>query len=163
MAEFDIVNKVDPQEVDNAVNISIKQLGTRFDFRTSKTEINFNKKDLKLNIVTEDDMKLRAVREILETSMARRGISPKTLRFKDPEPTSKAMIKCEADIIQGIDSDTCRNIVKWIKDMKIKVQAKIMDEQVRVSGKQIDDLQAVIAMLKEKDLPVPLQYVNMKR
>jgi len=162
MPSFDIVNKVDLQELDNAVNMTKKVIETRYDFRKSKTEITLNKKEMGLHIVTEDDMKLKAVQGELAGNLVRRKIDAKTVDYGEVEPTSKGMIKQSARLREGIDKDTARKIVKLIKDMKLKVQAQIQDQQVRVTGKKIDDLQAIIAMLKEKDLDVPLQYVNMK-
>jgi hypothetical protein len=96
------------------------------------------------------------------TQLVRRKIEAKGLQFADHEPTSQGHLKCEGAFQQGIDKDTARKIVKMIKDLKVKVQAAIQDDQVRVTGKKIDDLQSVISMLKEKDLQIPLQFVNMK-
>ena len=162
MPSFDVVNKVDLQELDNAVNMTKKVIETRYDFRKSKTEITLNKKEMRLHIVTEDDMKLKAVQGELAGNLVRRKIDAKTVAYGEVEPTSKGMIKQDARLREGIDKDTARKIVKLIKDRKLKVQAQIQDQQVRVTGKKIDDLQAIISMLKEQDLDVPLQYVNMK-
>jgi cyclic-di-GMP-binding protein len=163
MPSFDVVNKVDMQEVDNAVNYTRKIITTRYDFRGSETEINLNKKDQIINIVTEGELKLKAIKDCLDTNLIKRKVDCKSLSYGEPEPTSKGHIKVIAKIQMGIDKDTCRKIVKMIKDLKLKVQAAIQDEQVRVTAKKIDDLQAIIQMLKEKDLEMPLQYVNMKR
>jgi uncharacterized protein YajQ (UPF0234 family) len=162
MPSFDIVNQIDLQEVDNAVNITKKTVANRYDFRGIETEITLNKKEKSLNLVTGDDMKMRALEEMLNTNLVRRSISAKAFDYGEVEPTSKGAVKRTVKIRDGIDMDTARDIVKRIKGMKIKVQAQIQDQQVRVTGKKIDDLQSVIAMLKEADLPVPLQYVNMK-
>lgn len=162
MPTFDIVNRIDFQEVDNAVNIVRKIISTRYDFRKSKTEITLNKKEKKIHITTEDEMKMKAVQDELMGGLVKRKVDPKALSFKEPEPTSKGMLKTDVQIVEGIETDTARKIVKMIKDLKLKVQAQIQDQQVRVSGKKIDDLQSVIAILKKADLEVPLQYVNMK-
>lgn len=163
MPSFDIVSKVDFQEVDNAVNNVRKELDTRFDFRNVKTELELNKKDKLLRVVTGDEMKLRAVTDLLKAHCVRRKVDPKSLEFKEHEATSQGRIKADVLIREGISKDTAQRIVKLIKTSKLKVQAAIQDEQVRVTGKQIDDLQAVIKLMDEQDFDVPLQYVNMKR
>jgi len=162
MPSFDIVNKVDLQEVDNAVNNTRKMTQTRYDFRGSKTEIELNRKDSKVSILTEDTMKLKAIENELIGNLVKRKVDSKAVKFNEPERAAGDMVRVEAEIISGIDKDTARQIVKMIKETKMKVQAAIQEEQVRVSGKKIDDLQKVIALLKEKDLGVPLQYINMR-
>lgn len=164
MPSFDIVSQVDLQEVDNAVNNVRKELQTRYDFRGVTTELDLNRKDKVLKLVTGDEMKIRAVRDMLISHCMRRKVDPKVLDYGKEEPTSNGALKQEVKIREGIDKDTARGIVKKIKDMKLKkVQAAIQDEQVRVTGKQLDDLQAVIQMLNKADLDIPLQYVNMKK
>jgi len=162
MPSFDIVNKIDMQEMDNAVNMTRKTITTRYDFRKSKTEITLNKQEKRIHILTEDEMKMKAVEDDLIGKCVKRKIDAKALNYQEIEPTSKGMIKRDILIREGIDTDTARKIVKMIKNLKIKVQAQIQDQQVRVTGKKIDDLQKVIGMLKESDIEVPLQYVNMK-
>ncbi len=162
MPAFDIVNKVDLQEVDNAVNMTKKMIATRYDFRKSRTEITLNKKEMSIRILTEDSMKLKAVQSELYTNLSKRSIDPKSIDAGGPQPAAGDMLRLDARIINGIDADIARKIVKMIKQMKLKVQAKIMDDQVRISGKKIDDLQAVIKLLKESSLDVPLQFINMK-
>lgn len=162
MPSFDIVNQLDMQEVDNAVNITKKMITTRYDFRKSKSEVTLHRKEGRIHILTEDTMKMKAIEGELITSLAKRSIDAKALVYKDIEQAAGDMIKRDIDIIQGIDSDTAKKIVKMIKARKLKVQAKIMEDQVRVSGKKIDDLQEVISMFKAEDMGVPLQYVNMK-
>lgn len=163
MPSFDIVSKVDLQEVDNAVNNVRKELETRYDFRNVKTDLELNKKDKVLHITTGDEMKLNAVRDLLLTHCIRRKVDPKSLEFKEKEATSQGRVKMDVAIKEGISKETAQKIVKLIKAEKLKVQAAIQDEQVRVTGKQIDDLQAVIRLLEERDFDVPLQHVNMKR
>lgn len=163
MPSFDVVNKIDLQQVDNAINNARKAIVTRWDFRNTKTEIELNKKDNSIHIVTEDEMKMKAIEEAIGSALYKVGIDDKAVSYGEIEPTSNTMVKRDAKIVEGIEQDVARKIVKMIKDAKIKVQAAIQGDQVRVTGKSIDDLQEVIAMLKSADLEVPLQFVNMKR
>jgi hypothetical protein len=163
MPSFDIVNRIDLQEVDNAVNITRKAILSRFDFRGSKTEILLDKKEKKLRITTEDEMKLRAVQDALIENLVKRKVDTKCLDAKPSQMAAQGMVQREIAIKEGIDSDTARNIVKMIKDKKMKVQAAIQENQVRVTAKKIDDLQEVIHMVRAASLPIPLQFVNMQR
>ncbi len=162
MPSFDVVNEVDLQEVDNAVNITKKVLANRYDFRGSETEINLDRKQLQITISTEDTMRMQAVQDTLATNLIKRKLSPKALEYKEPEGTSKGGVRVVVALKQGIDKEMAKKITKLIKDQKMKVQTQIQDEQVRVTAKKIDDLQTVIALLKEQELDIPLQYVNMK-
>lgn len=162
MPTFDIVSQVEMQEIDNAINNTKKELQGRYDFRGSKTTIELNKKENLITLHTEDEMKVRALREMLSNHLAKRKIDPRALEFGEVQPALGSNVKVEVKIHQGIASEVAREIVKLIKDSKLKVQAAIQDEQVRVSGKQIDDLQAVIAMLRKSAIKIPLQFVNMK-
>jgi len=163
MASFDIVSRIDLQEVDNAVNISKKAILARYDFRGSKTEITLDKKEKKIQVVTEDDMKMRAVQDTLIENLVKRKVDRRYLEPKANEMAAQGMIKREIAIKEGVDAEHARNIVKMIKDRKLKVQAAIQDQQVRVTGKSIDDLQSVIQMLRGANLPIPLQFINMQR
>jgi hypothetical protein len=163
MPSFDVVNKVDMQEVENAMNNARKVITTRYDFRGSDTTIDLDKKEPKITLETSDSMKLKTLDEEVVAHLVRRGVSPKALDRKDPEPATKGRVRQTIKLKQGIDKDNAKQIVKWIKESKLKVQSQIQDDQVRVTAKQIDDLQAVIAMLKQKDLEMPLQFVNMQR
>jgi uncharacterized protein YajQ (UPF0234 family) len=163
MPSFDIVSRVDFQEVDNAVNITKKAILSRYDFRNSKTEITIDKKDKKIRMTTEDDMKLRAVQDALIENLVKRKVDRKCLDPKSTEPAAHGMIQRELAIKEGVDSDTARHIVKMIKDKKLKVQAAIQESQVRVTGKKIDDLQEVIQMLRASQMPIALQFINMQR
>lgn len=163
MPSFDIVNRIDLQEVDNAVNITRKAILSRFDFRGSKTEIALDKKEKKLRVTTEDEMKLRAVQDTLIENLVKRKVDTKCLDPKASQMAAQGMVQREIAIKEGVDSDTARNIVKMIKDKKLKVQASIQENQVRVAGKKIDDLQEVIQMLRGSAFPIPLQFVNMQR
>ena len=162
MPSFDVVSRVDMQEVDNAINNAKKEIATRYDFRNSKTEINFDRKEKKINVVAEDKMKMDAIREILLSKAVKRGIDLKSFEFGEPVPAAHAALKREIKVKEGIEQELAKKLVRIIKDSKIKVQASIQGEEVRVSGKQIDDLQSVIALLKGAGLEVPLQFVNMK-
>jgi cyclic-di-GMP-binding protein len=163
MPSFDVVNKVDQQEVDNALNNTTKEMQTRYDLRQGKSTLEFSKKDMKIHIVADDEMKLRAIREIVSVNFTRRKIDPKCLEHKPHEPTSNGMVKADTMIKEGIETETGKKIVKAIKEAGLKVQASIGDSQVRVTGKKIDDLQEVMALLRGKDFGIPLQFVNLKR
>ena len=163
MPSFDIVSRIDLQEVDNAVNITRKAILSRFDFRQSKTEITLDKKEKKIRVTTEDDMKMRAVQEGLIENLVKRKVDTKGLEVKPSQMAAQGMIQREISIKEGVDSDTARNIVKMIKDKKLKVQAAIQENQVRVTGKKIDDLQEVNQILRAANLPIPLQFVNTQR
>ncbi len=163
MPSFDIVNEVNLQEVDNAINNTKKELVNRYDFRNSKTTIELDKKENKISLHTEDEMKVRALQEMISVNLSKRKIDPRAVEFGKVEPGQGQSVKVEIKIKQGLEKDAAREIVKLIKDAKLKVQAAIQDEQVRVTGKKIDDLQAVIKTLRENPaLKVPLQFVNMK-
>lgn len=163
MPSFDIVSQVDLQEVDNAVNNVLKEVDTRYDFRGVNTELSLNKKTNVISLVTGDDMKIKAVRDMMITHFTRRKVDPRVLDFGKVEPTSNGHLKQEIKLREGIDKDTAKKIVKMIKNSKIKVQAAIQDEQVRVTGKKLDDLQEVIALVRDCDLDMPFQFVNMKK
>jgi uncharacterized protein YajQ (UPF0234 family) len=162
MPSFDIVSRIDLQEVDNAVNITSKTILTRYDFRGSKTEISLDKKEKKLFVTTEDDMKMRAIQDTLIENLVKRKVDRRCLDPKTTEAAAHGMIKREIAIKDGVDSDNARAIVKLIKDKKLKVQAAMQENQVRVTGKKIDDLQEVIQMLRGAEIPIPLQFVNMQ-
>jgi uncharacterized protein YajQ (UPF0234 family) len=163
MASFDVVSRVDLQEVDNAVNVTRKTILNRFDFRDSKTEITLDKKEKKLRLVTEDDMKLRAVQDTLIANLVKRKIDVKSLEAKEVQPAAHGMIQRELVLKEGVDSETARQVVKLIKAQNLKVQAAIQENQVRVTGKNIDDLQTVIKMLRSAKIEIPLQFVNLVR
>lgn len=164
MPSFDIVSKVDVQELDNALNNVRKEIETRYDFRNINTELELNKKTMTINLVTGDDMKIKAVRDMLIAHCVRRKVDPKVLDFGKIEPTSGTQVKQAISIREGIDKDSAKKMVKLIKNMKLKkVQAAIQDDQVRVTGPKIDNLQEVIQLLNAEELDMPLQFVNMKK
>lgn len=162
MASFDIVNKVDPQTLDNVINVAKKEILNRYDFRDSKSTIELDKKNNTLQIVTENNMRVRAILDAVITRMAKQGLDAKSLDEGKDEYASGNMIKKDVKIKSGIDKDAARKIVKDIKDSKLKVTPAQMDEIVRVSAKKIDDLQAVISLLRKGDYGIPLQFINMK-
>ena len=156
---FDVVSEVDMQEVDNAVNQAIKEIGTRYDFRGSKSEISLEGDTIKL--IGDDEYKLGAVVDVLKGKMVKRNVSIKNLEFGKVEAASGATVRQLVTIKKGISQENAKKVTKAIKDMKIKVQASIQGDQVRVSGKDKDDLQAVIQMLKNLDVPVELQFTRL--
>ncbi|MEX0686581.1 MAG: YajQ family cyclic di-GMP-binding protein [Balneolales bacterium] len=162
MPSFDVVNEINAQEVDNAVNNTLKEVSTRYDFRGLHTEVTFLKKENKINILAAESMKLKAVEEMLIRNFIKRGLDPKVLEFGEEEGSSSGAVKESVSIKEGIDRDTAKKIVKEIKNTKLKVQPAIQDDQVRVTGKSIDDLQEVIQLLKSSQFDVPLQFINMK-
>jgi len=162
MPSFDVVNKAEMNELDNAVNNTIREVTTRYDFRNSKTTVTLDKKEKVIHIVTSDDMKMKSLEDMIRSNCIKRQVDPQCLEFKRSESTSQRLLKKDVKIKEGMSKDTAREIVKTIKELKLKVQASIQDEQVRVMGKKIDDLQAVIKTLDTKGFDVPLQYVNMK-
>ncbi|MCB0786354.1 MAG: YajQ family cyclic di-GMP-binding protein, partial [Flavobacteriales bacterium] len=150
MASFDIVSKVDLQTLDNAVNTAKREVDTRYDLRGSNSEIELDKKALSIRISTEDNMKLEAIEKILLERSSKQQIDVKSYDLsQEPQPSGKLIIKT-IRVQQGIDREKAKRIVKAIKDSKLKVQPQIMDDMVRVNGKKIDDLQAVIALCKEQ-------------
>jgi uncharacterized protein YajQ (UPF0234 family) len=162
MPSFDIVSRVEMQEVDNAVNNTLKAIATRYDFRNSRTTVELDKKEKVIRIVAADKMKMEAIKEMFLQAAVKRKLEVKTFKFEEPEPGAQANLKRVVKIQEGVPIDLARQIVKLIKDSKLKVQASIQGEEVRVTGKQLDDLQAVIALVRQANLPVPLQFVNMK-
>jgi len=159
---FDVVSKVDLQEVSNAVQQATKEIGTRFDFRGSASKIEWNEKELTLILVSDDDHKLKSVVDILEGRLVKRGVPIKALDFGKVEDSAGGTVREIVKVQQGIPSEKAKEIVKAIKDRKLKVQASIQSDQVRVSGRNKDDLQAVMAVLRAEDFRVPLQFTNYR-
>ncbi len=162
MPSFDIVSKVDPQTLDNAVNVAIKEIQNRYDLKDSKTEVELNKKDSIIQVTTNNDMSMKTIIDILITRMAKQGIDPKSLDLTKEAYPSGAMLKKEMKVKTGIDKEGCRKIIKDIKDSKAKVIPAQMDEIIRITAKKIDDLQEVIALVRSKDYGIPVQFTNMK-
>ncbi len=160
MPSFDIVSKVDMQEVDNAVNQALKEIAQRYDFKGSKSEVTLEQENVK--VLADDDFKLKAVVDILQSKCIKRGISLKSLQYGKVEPASGGMVRQLITIQQGISKEKGKEIISLVKDTKLKVQGQIQDDQVRITGKNRDDLQEVIGLLKNKDLGVELQFVNFR-
>ena len=160
MPSFDVVSQVDMQEVDNALNQARKEIEQRYDFKDSKTEITLDKEGLTIN--SADDYKVKAAFDILQSKLVRRNVSLKALDPGKIEPAGGGRSRQLLKIQQGIDSDKARAIVKAVKDAKLKVQSQIQGEQVRVTGKKRDDLQEAIALLRQKDFGLPLQFINFR-
>ncbi len=160
-SSFDIVSEIDQQEVKNAVAQALKEIQTRYDLKDSKSNIEIGDKELTLTSV--DEYKLKAVRDILESKLMKRGISIKALTYKDPEAALGGTVRQKVAMQSGIPIDKAREIVKIIKNGKIKVQAAIQGEQLRVSGKSRDDLQAVMTLLRDaKGLDIDMQFTNYR-
>ncbi len=157
---FDVVSEVDMQEVDNAVNQALKEISQRYDFKGSKTELVLGEDEIRIS--SDDEFKLNAVVEILRSKFVKRGLSVKALDLGKVEKGSLGTVRQVGKIVKGISKEKAKEIVSDIKNSKIKVQAQIMDNQVRVSGKDKDDLQAAINLLKGKDYNVALQFTNYR-
>lgn len=162
MASFDIVNEINAQEVDNAVNNTLKEVSTRYDFKGLHSEVEFHKKENRISIIAAESMKMQAMKDMLIKHFIKRGLEPKALEYGEEEGTSQGHVKMNVTIKEGIDRETAKKIVKEIKNLKLKVQPAIQDQQVRVTGKKIDELQEVIQHLKAKSFGIPLQFTNMK-
>ncbi len=160
MPSFDIVSKVDMQEVDNAVNQAIKEIAQRYDFKGSKSEISQEKDAVK--VLADDDFKLKAVIDVLQSKFHKRNISIKALQYGKVEPASGGMMRQLITVQQGISKEKGKEIIAIIKESKLKVQAQIQEDQVRVTGKNRDDLQNAIQLLKGKDLDIEMQFVNFR-
>lgn len=159
---FDIVSEIDFQEVDNAINQTIKEVQQRYDLKDSKTEIILNKKEKQISINTKDEYSLKQSIDILQTKFIKRGISIKALHYKDPEPAASGRMKQIIDLQSGISKENAKIITKMIKESKLKANAQIQDEQIRVTASKIDDLQSIIKLLKDADLNFPVQFTNYK-
>lgn len=155
---FDVVSEVDMQEVDNAIHQTTKEIIQRFDFKGTKSKIELEGNEIK--IVTEDDLRMKNIIDVLQSKFIKRGVSIKNLEYGKTEPAAGGMVKQAIKVKQGIEAEVAKKIMKDIKTQKVKVQ--LQDDQVRVSGKKIDDLQAVIAFLKGQDYGVELQFSNFR-
>lgn len=162
MPSFDIVSKVDGQTLDNAINTAKKEILNRYDFNGSNSTVELDKKTNVVTIVTEDDMRLKAIQDAIISRMVKQQLDPKCMDLGKDQYASGNMIRKEIKIKEGIGKDAAKDIVKKIKDSGLKVQASIMDDQVRVQAKKIDDLQAVISLCRTQDFGQPLQFINMR-
>ncbi len=159
---FDIVSEIDMQEADNAVNQALKEINQRYDLKDSHTTVELNKKDKLININSRDDYALKASIDILQSKFIKRGISIKALKLNEPESAAGGRMRQKIDLQSGISKENAKKITSLVKESKLKVNAQIQDEQVRVQGAKIDDLQSIIKLVKEADLDFPTQFVNMK-
>jgi hypothetical protein len=162
-ASFDITSTVDIQEVDNAVNQAKKELAQRYDFKGSKASIDFARGESRIDLVADDNFKMEAVWDVLQTRMVRRGVPVKNLKLSDIEPIAGGLVKRTVTLQQGIPTEAAKSIVKYLKDQKLKrVQAAIQADQVRVSSPSKDDLQGAIGLLKTQDFGIELQFGNYR-
>ncbi len=164
MAEhsFDIVSKVDLQEVSNAIQQAMKEIGQRFDFRGSKSSLELDQGKSEIVIISDDEYKLKSVVDILENKLVKRKVSLKALSYGKVEDAASSTVKQVVSLQQGIPTEKAKEIVKIIKNEKMKVQAEIQGDQLRVRAKKIDDLQSVMGMLKEKDLQIHIEFLNYR-
>ncbi|GAA4872068.1 YajQ family cyclic di-GMP-binding protein [Paenibacillus vulneris] len=159
-SSFDIVSKMDMQELNNAINQAEKEIANRFDFKNSKSKISLEKEELV--VVSDDEFKLQNVLDILHSKMAKRGISLKNLEYGKIEGASAATVRQKIKLKQGIDQDNAKKINILIRDSKLKVKSQIQGDQIRVTGKSKDDLQQIIQLLRKADLPLELQFMNFR-
>ncbi len=159
---FDVVSKIDLNEVTNAIHQAMKEIIVRFDLKNSKSTIELNEKDRKIQLASADEFKLRAITEILETRLAKRGVPLKGLTHGEVVQAAGSTVRQEISIQSGIPIEKAREIVKKIKEAKLKVQASIQGDLVRVSGKNRDDLQQVIQLLKGQDFGIDMQFTNYR-
>lgn len=159
---FDIVSRIDLQEIDNAVNQAKKELATRFDFKGSKSAFEWNREEKKMTLLADDELKLKNLKDILTTRLATRKVSMKSLEWGKEEKAFDGMVRQELKFTMGIPGDKAKELVKMIKDLGLKVQPSIQGEEVRVSSKSKDFLQEVITHLKAQSFPLPLQFTNYR-
>ena len=162
MPSVDIASKVDPQTLDNAVNIAKKEVDNRYDFKGAHVVLDLNKKDMVINLEAEGDMQLKQLEDVLITKAMRQGLEANAFDLSKEASGSGKYIKKTVPVKNGIDKEMAKKIVKLIKDSGLKVQAAIMDDIIRVSGKKIDDLQEVMQLCRTSNLNIPLQFTNMK-
>ncbi|MDP2981385.1 MAG: YajQ family cyclic di-GMP-binding protein [Candidatus Omnitrophota bacterium] len=159
---FDITSTVDLQEIDNAVNQARKELANRYDFKGATFSIDYNREEKKITLVAGDDFKLRGIHDSLGMRLSKRGISLKSIKYNEPEKAFEGNLRQIVDITDGIPKDRARELVQIIKDLKLKVQARIEEDKIRVVSAKKDVLQAVITHLKNIDFPVFLQFCNYR-
>ena|SRR5271165_1721165 len=159
---FDVVSQIEMPEVTNAIQQAMKEVTTRYDLKDSKSNIELNEKDKKIILTSGDDFKLKAVTEILQQKLAKRNVPIKNLTFGTIQSAAGSTVKQEITLTQGIPTEKAKDVVKKIKDSKVKVQASIQGDVVRVSGKDRDTLQQVIALLKGSDFGIDLQFINYR-
>ncbi|HTZ18531.1 MAG TPA: YajQ family cyclic di-GMP-binding protein [Dissulfurispiraceae bacterium] len=159
---FDIACELDIQEVLNAVTQAVKEIGQRFDFKGSKSSIELDKGKAVITLASDDEFKLKSVTDVLQSKLVKRGIALKALTYGKIEPAAGSTVRQLINLQQGIPQEKAKEIVKIIKDTKMKVSSEIQKDQVRVRSKKIDDLQAIMALIKEKDFGIHLQFTNYR-
>ncbi len=162
MPSFDIVSKIDIQKLDNSINAAAKEISTRYDFNNSKSTVELDKKILEIHVLTENDMRMETIQGIVIARMVKQGLDSTCLDFGKELYASGNMVKKDIKLKEGVDKETGKKVVKIIKDSGMKVQTSIMDQQVRVTGKKIDDLQKVISVLEKSEIGIPLQFDNFR-
>lgn len=162
MPSFDIVSKVELQTLDNAVNVTKKEIENRFDFKGSHVVIDLDKKEFLIKVETDSEMQMKQLTDVLLSRSMKQGIAPEAFDFSKESFQSGKVVKKEVPVRNGLKQEDAKKVVKLIKDSGLKVQAQIMDDLVRVTGKKIDDLQEVIQLCKNSSLGIPFQYVNMR-
>ena len=160
MPSLDIVSEINMQEVDNAVNQTKKELGSRFDFKGSKFSVEWDESEIRLS--AEDEYKIGAVKDTLQSKLHKRGIDISSLKFGDVTPSGNQVLKQNAEIRQGIDKETAKKINKYIKETKLKVQPQVQDDKVRVTSKSIDTLRELMDQVKTQNFGLPLQFSNFR-
>jgi uncharacterized protein YajQ (UPF0234 family) len=162
MPSFDVVSQVDLQEIDNAVNQSMKEISQRYDFKNSKTSLELRTKEKEIILVADDDYKLSAATDILQSKLVKRSVPLKNMKYETIEQATGGQVRQVIKIRQGLDKEAAKSVTEAIKASKLKVQAQIMDDQVRVSSKSIDDLQSAMRTLRSASLEVDVQFINMR-
>jgi cyclic-di-GMP-binding protein len=162
MPSFDIVSKIDPQTLDNAVNVTKKEIQNRFDFKDSPVSIELNKKEMRIDLEAASDMKIKQITDVLISRSMKQGLDPLAYDLSKESYPSGKVTKKEIPVRNGLKQEDAKKIVKLIKDSGLKVQAAIMDDLIRVTGKKLDDLQAVMQRCKAANLEVALQFDNMR-
>ena len=160
MPSFDVVSRVEMQEVDNAISNSMKEIGQRYDFKGSASEL--ERTEGGIILLSEDEMKAKQVLDILISNLIKRNVDPKVIKLKSSESASGNTIRQNYDLLEGIDQEVGKKITKLIKESKLKVQAKIQGNELRISGAKKDNLQEAISKIKELKLELPLQYINFR-
>jgi cyclic-di-GMP-binding protein len=159
-SSFDIVSKVDFSEVSNAVTQTMKEIGTRYDFKGSKSEVTLEKEELVL--VSDDEYKMDQLKDVLLSKLIKRGVPVRNLDYSKIEKASGGTVRQRAKLVQGIDKENAKKINTIIKNSGVKVKTQVQDDQVRVSGKSRDDLQKIISLVREADLTVDVQFINYR-
>ena len=162
MPTFDIVSKLDMQEVDNTINMVTRDISNRYDFKGSSTKISLNKNEKTITLLADNEMQLNAVNDMLQNRAVGRKLSVKIFDYQNTENASGMSVRQTIKLKEGINTESAKKINKFIKELKLKVQSQIQGEQIRVTGKKIDDLQTVISELNKSKIDLPLQFINMK-